>query len=169
MKYCLAIDIGASSGRHIAGWRGEKGMETKELYRFPNGVKEENGHLVWDTEALLGYVKEGIRIACRELGKPESLSVDTWGVDYVLLKDGKPILPVYAYRDHRTEKTVPMVHEKMTFGELYRRTGCQFQPFNTIYQLYDDLLTGRLHEADDLLMMPEYLLYRSNRTVPSSR
>lgn len=160
MDYCLAIDIGASSGRHIAGWRSDKGIETKEVYRFPNGVREENGHLVWDTEELLAHVKEGICVACRELGKPRSLSVDTWGVDYVLLKDGKPLLPVYAYRDHRTEKTVPMVHEKMNFGELYCRTGCQFQPFNTIYQLYDDLQSGRLEQAEDLLMMPEYLLYR---------
>ena len=160
MDYCLAIDIGASSGRHIAGWRTDKGIETKEIYRFPNGVREENGHLIWDTEALFYHVKEGIRAACGELGKPMSLSVDTWGVDYVLLKDGRPLLPVYAYRDHRTEKTVAAVHGRVAFRELYRRTGCQFQPFNTVYQLYDDLETGRLAQAEELFMMPEYLLYR---------
>ena len=160
MRYCLAIDIGASSGRHIAGWKTEQGIQTRELYRFPNGVHEEKGHLVWDIEALVFHVKEGIRIARAEMGVPSSLSVDTWGVDYVLLRDEEPILPVYAYRDSRTEAVIPKVHEQMPFRELYRRTGCQFQPFNTVYQLYNDLQQGRLAEAADLLMMPEYLMYR---------
>lgn len=70
------------------------------------------------------------------------------------------ILPCYAYRDGRTEAVIPRVHEKMPFGELYRRTGIQFQPFNTVYQLYADLAAGRLENATDLLMMPEYLMYR---------
>ena len=156
----LAIDIGASSGRHIVGWQENGVIQTKEVYRFPNGVKEENGHLVWDTEALVESVKQGIAAAKAEFSEIESLSIDTWGVDYVLLKGDEEVYPVYAYRDNRTEAVIPQVHEKIPFSELYRRSGCQFQPFNTIYQLYDEKVNGRLEGVTDLLMMPEYLLWK---------
>ena len=160
MKVYLAIDIGASSGRHIVGWHEDGAIHTKEVYRFPNGVKEENGHLVWDTEALVKSVKQGIAAAKSEFQEIESLSIDTWGVDYVLLKGDEEVYPVYAYRDSRTESVIPQVHEKMPFSKLYRHTGCQFQPFNTIYQLYDEKINGRLEGATDLLMMPEYLMWK---------
>lgn len=90
----------------------------------------------------------------------ESMAVDTWGVDYVLMKGDKEVLPVYAYRDSRTEAAIPEVHGIIPFSELYRRTGIQFQPFNSIYQLYADKLAGRLEGVTDFLMMPEYLLYK---------
>ncbi len=160
MRYYLAIDIGASSGRHIVGWQENGEIRTKEVYRFPNGVHEENGHLVWDTETLVHEVKQGIAAAKTEFSEIESLSVDTWGVDYVLLKGDEEVLPVYAYRDNRTEAVILQVHEKMPFSELYRHTGCQFQPFNTIYQLYDEKMSGRLEGVTDLLMMPEYLMWK---------
>ena len=156
----LAIDIGASSGRHIVGWREKGEVRTKEIYRFPNGIQETNGCLLWDTEALLREVKTGIRRAKAEFPGIRSLSIDTWGVDYVLLREDREVWPVYAYRDSRTEAVIPQVHEKIPFAELYRRTGCQFQPFNTIYQLYADKLDGRLDGASDFLMIPEYLLWK---------
>ena len=81
MRYCLAIDIGASSGRHIVGCLEEGKLQTREVYRFPNGVKEQSGHLVWDTEALLYHVKQGIQKAKEAFGTIESLAIDTWGVD----------------------------------------------------------------------------------------
>ena len=158
--FCLAIDIGASSGRHIVGWQEDGQICTREVFRFPNGVTEQNGHLIWNVEALVSYIKEGIRIAKTEFPQIRSLSIDTWGVDYVLLKNDREIFPVYAYRDSRTESVIPLVHKKIAFSELYRKTGCQFQPFNSIYQLYDDKINGRLDEASDLLMMPEYLLWK---------
>jgi len=160
LRYYLAIDIGASSGRHIVGWQENGAIQTKEVYRFPNGVQEENGHLVWDVKSLVLEVKAGIVAAMAAFDNLVSLSIDTWGVDYVLLKGDEEIYPVYAYRDNRTEAVIPQVHEKMPFSELYRRTGCQFQPFNTIYQLYDEKLNGRLEGVTDMLMMPEYLLYK---------
>ena len=132
----LAIDIGASSGRHIVGWRENGQLQTKEVYRFPNGVKEEPGHLVWDMEALLREVKQGIRAAKAEFPEIESLSIDTWGVDYVLLRENQEVLPVYAYRDSRTEAVIPVVHGKMSFS------------------------AGKLEGVTDLLMIPEYLLYK---------
>ena len=160
MRYYLAIDIGASSGRHIVGWKEDGSIQTKEVFRFPNGVKEENGHLVWDTEVLVSNVKQGIAQAKAEFPQIESLSIDTWGVDYVLLKGDEEVYPVYAYRDSRTEAVIPMVHEKIPFAELYSRVGCQFQPFNTIYQLYDEKISGRLDGVTDMLMMPEYLMWK---------
>ena len=160
MNYYLAIDIGASSGRHIIGWREGDEIKTKEVYRFPNGVTKENGHLVWDIECLYNSVLAGLREAFRLYPEIESLSIDTWGVDYVLLDGDKEILPVYAYRDSRTEAVIPKVHEIIPFSELYSRVGCQFQPFNSIYQLYDDKLNGRLDRATDMLMIPEYLMYK---------
>lgn len=156
----LAIDIGASSGRHIVGWRKDGEIRMQEVYRFPNRVQEENGHLVWDMEDLMRNVKLGIQAAKAEFPGICSLSIDTWGVDYVLLKGNQEVLPVYAYRDSRTEAVIPKVHEKVHFSELYRRTGCQFQPFNSIYQLYADKVAGRLEGVTDLLMIPEYLLWK---------
>ena len=160
MHYCLAIDIGASSGRHIIGWQENGILQTKEVYRFPNGVLEENGHLTWDVGQLFAYVVSGIKEAFRQYPQIESLSIDTWGVDYVLLKGEQEVLPVYAYRDSRTEAAIPAVHEIVPFSELYRRTGCQFQPFTTVYQLYDEKQNGRLEGVTDFLMMPEYLMWK---------
>ena len=159
MKRYLAIDIGASSGRHIVGWIENGAWQTDEVYRFPNGITESDGHLVWDIDALLGHVKAGIALA-KERYAIESLSIDTWGVDYVLLNGDETAYPVYAYRDHRTEAVIEKVHEKMPLSALYRRTGIQFQPFNTIYQLFADREAGRLETATDFLMIPEYLMYR---------
>ncbi len=159
-KNFLAIDIGASSGRHIVGWMEQGELRTEEVYRFPNGMKEVNGHLTWDIDSLLQNVKEGIRQAFVRYPEIESLSIDTWAVDYVLLKGDEPVRPVYAYRDSRTQGVIERVHEKIPFEELYARTGIQFQPFNTIYQLCADLEAGALEQADTFLMIPEYLLWR---------
>ena len=159
MKYALAVDIGASSGRHIVGWYEDGVLRTEEVYRFPNGVTEQDGHLVWDMTAMLGHVKTGIARA-KDRFPVSSLSVDTWGVDYVLMRGDEEVLPVYAYRDSRTEAVIPQVHERMPFAELYARTGCQFQPFNSVYQLYADKEAGRLESVTDFLMIPEYLMYK---------
>ena len=160
MKRYLAIDIGASSGRHIVGWGEEGGLKTEEVYRFPNGMTEQDGHLTWNIGALTAHVKTGIEKARERFGEIESLSVDTWGVDYVILRGDEEVLPCCAYRDSRTEPAIPRVHEKIGFSRLYRRTGIQFQPFNTVYQLYADKLAGRLDGTTDFLMIPEYLMYR---------
>lgn len=159
-KYYLAIDIGASSGRHIVGWEDAGEVKTKEVYRFPNKAELENGHLIWNMERMLLEVKQGIRMAKEEFGMLESLSIDTWGVDYVLLQEDREVLPCYSYRDGRTEAAVLNVHKQLPFKELYRHTGCQFQKFNTVYQLYADKLSGRLDGVTDFLMVPEYLLWK---------
>ena len=160
MKYALAVDIGASSGRHIVGWLEDGKIRTKEVYRFPNGVTEKDGRLSWDMDGLLEHVKFGIAEAKKQFSTVDTLSIDTWGVDYVLLKGDEEVYPVYAYRDSRTEAVVSQVHEIIPFSELYRHTGCQFQPFNTIYQLYHEKLNGRLEGVTDMLMIPEYLIWK---------
>ena len=160
MRRYLAIDIGASSGRHIVGWREGGEMKTDEVYRFPNGPVRLGDALVWDIDALLSSVKAGIAAAREKYPDIVSLSVDTWGVDYVLMDGGAPIYPAHAYRDSRTLAVIDEVHALVPFEELYARTGTQFQSFNTLYQLYADLKAGRLERASGFLMLPEYLMYR---------
>ena len=160
MKYYLAIDIGASSGRHIIGWCDGTEIQTKEVYCFPNGVIHQDCHLVWNIDTLYQNVLTGIQKAFEEYSEIESLSIDTWGVDYVLLNGDKEIVPIFAYRDSRTEAVISAVHKAIPFSELYSKVGCQFQPFNSVYQLYDDKLNGRLEKATDMLMIPEYLMWK---------
>ena len=160
MKYYLAVDIGASSGRHIVGWKENGEQKTEEVFRFPNGVKETDGHLTWDIDGLVEYVKEGILEAQKRFGEIFCMSIDTWGVDYVLMKGEDPVYPCYGYRDSRTEEVIPEVHRLVPFETLYEHTGIQYQPFNTVYQLYCDKLAGRLEGVTDFLMVPEYLMYR---------
>ena len=167
MRRYLAIDIGASSGRHIVGWAAPASgtglppiCETREVYRFANGLQRENGHLVWDIEHLVAEVKRGIDLALEAFDDIVSLSVDTWGLDYVLLRGSEAVLPCYSYRDDRTKEIVGELHAKIPFAELYRRTGCQFQIFNSLYQWYRDRKDGRLEGVTDILMIPEYLMYR---------
>lgn len=160
MKYYLAIDVGASSGRHIVGWVEDGKIETKEISRFKTGFKQVADKLTCDVKRLLRNVIKGIKLAFEQYPKIESLAIDTWGVDYVLMDGDKEILPCVSYRDDRTATAVGIVHKNIPFEKLYAKTGIQFQPFNTIYQLFDDKLTGKLDTATDFLMLPEYLNYK---------
>ena len=159
--YYLAIDIGASSGRHILGELKNGRLETTEVYRFENGFKEKDGTLIWDIEQLTADVVNGIA-ECKKIGKiPETVAIDTWGVDYVLFdNEGKEILPCVSYRDSRTATAVSEVFSVISKETLYGKTGIQIQPYNTIFQLWCDKKSGKLEKATRLLMMPEYLSYR---------
>lgn len=161
MTYYLAIDIGASSGRHILSHIESEKLVLEEIYRFENNlVADENG-LVWDIESLFSEVLNGIKM-CKEIGKiPKSIAIDTWGVDYVLLDESKKeIKPCYCYRDDRTNAVVDEVESLVSPARLYAKTGIQKQNFNTIYQLYTDKKSGRLLNAKYFLMMPEYLSFK---------
>ena len=159
--YCLAIDIGASSGRHILGEYKDGKFEMTEIYRFENGFSEKGGFLSWDIEYLTKSVVEGIK-KCSELGQiPATVAIDTWGVDYVLLdKDEKEILPAVSYRDPRTVGVPEKVEKIISMSDLYKRTGIPKQNYNTIYQLFCDKESGKLDKAEHLLLMPEYLSYK---------
>ena len=160
MKYFLGIDIGASSGRHIIGYIDNNEIKTIEIYRFKNELKEEDSHLIWNTDVILKEVKEGIKIALEKYHHIESMSIDTWGVDYVLMNGDKEIMPCFSYRDKRTKEVINKVHDIISFDELYKITGTQFKEFNTIYQLYCDKINGRLDNATSFLHIPEYLMYK---------
>ena len=135
-KYYLAVDIGASSGRHMLASMKDGKMQLEEVYRFPNGMENRNGTLCWDVERLFNEIKTGLK-KCKELGKiPATMGIDTWGVDYVLLdKDDQILGETVGYRDSRTDGMDEKVYEKISPEDLYARTGIQKQVFNTIYQL----------------------------------
>lgn len=161
MNYYLAIDIGASSGRHILGYIDNGRLKLEEIHRFENYITNQNSTLVWDIEHLVNEVKKGIA-KCKEIGKiPCTVAIDTWGVDYVLLDENKKeIKPCYCYRDNRTNAVVDEVESLVSPAQLYAKTGIQKQNFNTIYQLYADKKNGRLQNAKYFLMMPEYLSFK---------
>lgn len=160
MKYYLAIDLGASSGRHVVGYQKDGEVVLDEVYRFKTLMDNSENGLVWDIPRLLCEIKMGIQKTFKKYKTIESLSIDTWGVDYVLMNGDKEIIPYYAYRNSRNEKSVQKVHKIIKFDELYAKTGIQFAQFNTIYQLFDDLCKGRLENATDYLMLPSYFTYK---------
>ena len=159
-QYYLAVDIGASSGRHMLSWVEDGQIYMEEIHRFSNGMMKKNGHLCWDYEKLFGDIVAGLK-KCRELGKiPVSMGIDTWGVDYVLLdSDGMVLGDTYAYRDSRTDGMDELVSKIISPEDLYTRTGIQKQMFNTIYQLMAHKVQEPelLEKADKLLMVPDYL------------
>ena len=161
-KYYLAIDIGASSGRHILGSVENGKIVLEEVYRFPNGAVNKNGTKCWDFNSLFEHVVAGIA-KCAEIGKkPELLGIDTWGVDFALLdKDGKMIGDTVCYRDSRTDGMDDEVYAIIPADELYERTGIQKQIFNTVYQLMalKKKAPEQLNSAEALLMMPDLLNY----------
>lgn len=160
--YYLAIDIGASSGRHILGHLENGKMVLEEIHRFPNAMTEKDGMKVWDVDELFAQIKTGMK-KCAEAGKlPVSVGIDTWAVDFVLLdRDGRRIGNAAAYRDGRTKGMDEEVYRLIPEEELYRRTGIQKQPFNTIYQLMalKRKQPEQLAQAEIMLMLPDYFHY----------
>ena len=158
-KYYLAVDIGASSGRHMLASMKDGKMQLEEVYRFPNGMDNKNGTLCWDVERLFNEIKAGVK-KCKELGKiPATMGIDTWGVDYVLLDEDDRILgETVGYRDSRTNGMDEKVYEKISLEDLYARTGIQKQLFNTVYQLMavKETHPEYLEQAKAILMLPDY-------------
>lgn len=159
-KYYLAVDIGASSGRHILGWLEKGKIRLEEIYRFENKLVKQSGHLCWDLAHLFHEVTAGMK-KCGELGRvPVSVGIDTWGVDFVLLDEGGNVLgPTVAYRDGRTKGMDEEVYKLIPEEKLYARNGIQKQLFNSVYQL---MAIKRdtpqlLEKAQSFLMVPEYL------------
>ena len=162
-EYYLAVDIGASSGRHILGYLEDGRMVLEEVYRFPNGMKETHGHLCWDTDELFSHIKEGMK-RCKELGKlPVSMGIDTWAVDYVFLDhEDRVVGDTVGYRDNRTAGMDTEVYKLIPEEELYARTGIQKQIFNTIYQFMavKKQDPDTFAKAESMLMIPDYFHYR---------
>ena len=157
--YYLAVDIGASSGRHIIGHMENGKMVLEEIYRFENGMVKKDGELCWEFDRLFKEVVNGLK-KCKEIGKiPVSMGVDTWGVDFVLLDKNDNVLGnTVGYRDHRTEGMDKEVYKAISLKDLYARTGIQKADYNTIYQLMavKKKHPEYLEQAETLLHVPDY-------------
>jgi rhamnulokinase len=153
--YHLAIDIGASSGRHILGHLENGKIVLEEIYRFPNRASVKNGHLVWDIDQLFREILHGMQ-ACKASNQcPVTVGIDTWAVDFVLLdQHGQRLGDAVSYRDSRTAGMDTEIQALISDADLYARTGIQKQCFNTIYQL--KALGEQLQAADRLMMIPDY-------------
>ncbi len=158
-RYSLAVDIGASSGRVILGHLENSKLSLQEIHRFENQIVKKGDYYCWDVEKLFLEIKSGL-VKCRELGvKPESIGIDTWAVDFVLLDEhGNLLTDAVAYRDPRTDGMLEKVFEIIPKEALYNKTGIQFQKFNTIYQLYalKQKSPDALEKAKSFLMIPDY-------------
>jgi len=159
-NYYLAVDIGASSGRHMLAHLEDGKVVLEEIHRFSNGMIEVDGHKRWDIEELFRQIIIGLK-KCKELGKiPTSMGIDTWAVDYVLLDANDNVVrPCFGYRDSRTAGMDEEVYKIIPEDKLYERTGIQKAIFNTIYQLMADKKDGYLDMAKSFLMVPDYLHY----------
>ncbi len=162
-KYFLAIDIGASSGRHILGSLEDGKIQLEEIYRFWNGMDKKDGSLCWDVDRLFNEILAGMK-KCKEIGKiPESVGIDTWGVDFVLLDGADNIVgQTIGYRDHRTDGMDAEVYKLIPEEELYSRTGIQKAIYNTIYQLMAVKCKHPdwLEKAESMLMIPDYFHFK---------
>ena len=163
MKNYLAIDIGASSGRHILGRVEDGKILLEEVFRFENSQVRQDGHDCWDIDKLVDSVKAGIDEAMKK-AEIASIGLDTWGVDFVLLdENGDRCSDAVAYRDTRTAGADAEIEkEVLSFSDLYRRVGIQKTSFNTIYQLWalKKEHPEQLARAEHFLMVPEYINYR---------
>lgn len=156
----MAIDIGASSGRHVLAEVVNNDIKIDVIYRFENHPVERSGAFVWDIDALVLHVIEGLKRAFERGKCPQAIGIDTFGVDYVLLdKNNRVLGDVFAYRDHRNFSARKAFSSQLNESIQYQMTGIQPLVFNTIYQLFADRQTGKLAQADKIMMLPCYLGY----------
>ena len=151
-----AIDLGATSGRVMIGRVGPETLELELVSRFANGPVEREDGLHWDFDALHEHIVEGLAEAVRRDPAIESIGIDSWAVDYGLLRDDELLAEPFHYRDHRTQRGVDEVHEIVPFAELYQRNGLQFLPLNTLYQYRAD---QNAEQADTALLIPDLIAY----------
>ncbi|MGE6632186.1 rhamnulokinase [Bacillus sp. NPDC077027] len=160
INVCLAVDIGASSGRMVAGWLEGEQLRTKEIHRFQNQMEKRKNMLCWPIDTLFEEILMGLRVCKKHDMRPRSMGIDTWAVDFVLLDEkGNRLTEAVTYRDRRTEGMMNEVLALISKEELYHSTGIQFQPFNTIYQLAALKKTQptQLANVHSFLMIPDYL------------
>ena len=149
-----AVDLGATSGRVMVGHVGPDTLEATAVARFPNDPVQTSDGLHWNILGLYGAAVNGLREALRAEPAIRSIGVDSWAVDYGLLREGRLLGNPFHYRDARTERGVAAVHERMPHAELYARNGLQFLPFNTLYQLAAEP-ADLLAFADSALLIPD--------------
>lgn len=159
-KYSIAVDIGASSGRLMLGNLENGLLRLKEIHRFENKIEKIDSFFCWNIDKLFQEIKNGL-LKCRDMGiQPDSIGIDTWAVDFVLLDENdNRLTDAVAYRDPRTDGMMEEVFKLIPKEELYSGTGIQFQKFNTIYQLFSIKKRNPeiLERAKTFLMIPDYL------------
>jgi rhamnulokinase len=158
----IALDLGAESGRAILGSLQSDKLHIEEKARFANETLKIGGHFHWDVEALFSNIKNGMRACSQAEIRPESLAVDTWGVDFGLLgRDGSLLDRPYAYRDHRTDGMMERFFDLVPRQRVYELTGIQFMQLNSLFQLYASVLEdpGLFKRATHLLFMPDIFNY----------
>ncbi len=153
-----AVDLGATSGRVIVGHVGRDTLEMEHIARFPNDPVTTSDGLHWNLLGLYGAATTGLRDAFRADPAIRSIGVDSWAVDYALLRDGRMLGEPFHYRDARTTIGVRRVHEHLPHAELFGRNGLQFLPFNTLYQLAAEP-ADLLAFADSALLVPDLVGY----------
>lgn len=159
MPSVIAVDLGATSGRVVLATLGER-LALTEVHRFSTAARHTADGLRLDVEALFAEMQAGIGLAMAAAdGEVAAVGIDSWAVDYGLLSGGELLDEPYNYRDERTAAGRATIEERIGHRELYSRTGLQDLPLNTINQLGHDLLTGRLDDADHLLLLPDLLGY----------
>ncbi|MCE5341766.1 MAG: rhamnulokinase [Planctomycetaceae bacterium] len=161
-KNYIAIDLGASSGRVILGCVRDGKILLEEMHRFENGPIEHGDSIRWDFAKLFGEIETGLANAAKHVGKIESISVDSWGVDFGLI-DSKGVLfeNPYHYRDKRTDTMMDKVFSIVPREKVYEITGIQFMPFNSIYQLEALKLQqpDSLKKTDKIILMADLVSY----------
>lgn len=161
-RYFAAVDLGATSGRVILGTIAEGKLSLEEINRFPNRIIEATGHYYWDLYAIYQSVIDGLHAIAERGIRPESIGIDTWGVDFVMIgRDGELLRQPYSYRDTHTEGAPEEFFKRMPREELYRRTGIQIMNFNSLFQ-FDTLRRNgcsALETAEKILFIPDALSY----------
>ncbi|NCY23235.1 rhamnulokinase, partial [bacterium] len=143
-SFHAAVDLGAESGRVILGTLSQGQLTIEEMHRFPNRMRNKEGGLRWGLRHLEKEILAGLSKIGDKKIPLESVSCDSWGVDIVYLpKDGSSAHDPFCYRDSRNEKIYPKVVERIGREKIFSRTGLQFMPFNTLYQLAADAESGR--------------------------
>ena len=162
-RYFLGFDLGASSGRAMLGTLMQGKLELTEVHRFTNQMQLINGHYFWNIFSLFNELKTGLKKCVKEYGiQPESIGVDTWGVDFVhLTKEGLILSLPFAYRDSRTNTSMDDLFQVVPQEEVYAQTGIQFMQFNSLFQLFSMVRdqSSLLEITDSILFMPDALNY----------
>lgn len=159
MKQYIAVDIGASSGRLIHGNQKDGRLVLNEIHRFENGFQKVNHHDRWNIDALIREIFIGLEKAKKQGIKEAYLGIDTWAVDYVMVREnGEKIADPISYRDKRTQNKIEELTSRFSKEEIYEKTGIQFLELNTLYQLYTED-KELLKKADKILFIPDYIGY----------
>jgi rhamnulokinase len=164
-----AVDLGATSGRVLLGYVGHDELRLTDVARFKNSPVRTLDGLHWSVLELYRDVVEGLAAAVRQEPQLSAIGIDSWAIDYALLREGRLVGAPYSYRDERNIPAVEAAHALVPAEELYRRNGLQHLPFNTVFQLTADRLAGTLEVADQFLLIPDLFAYWLTGTAVAER